>query len=194
VLFDEVEKAHPRLHHLLLQLLDDGHLTDGRGRRVDFSRTVVILTSNVGAGELRDASRRMGFAPEAGLSGEQLGEITSRALEQQFAPELLGRLGERVLFRDLEPEHAREVAGLLLADLARRSRRRGITVAFRPAVARWVAERGFSAESGARELVHVVRREIETRLAELVLEGRAVRGRLVRVGLRGGEPALVVER
>jgi ATP-dependent Clp protease ATP-binding subunit ClpC len=187
VLFDEIEKAHPRLHHLLLQVLDEGHLADGRGRRVDFSRALVVLTSNVGAGEVRDASRRLGFGASTALASGTIEEITSRALESEFAPEFLARVDERVVFRDLTPLDAEQIAARLLEDLALRVRRRRARVAFADSVARWVAERGFRPETGARELRRVIQRDVEAPLAELLLrdDGRG----LVRVAIRRGAPA-----
>ena len=195
VLFDEVEKAHPRLHQLLLQILEEGQLTDGRGRRADFSRAVVVLTSNAGAGEIQGAARRVGFAGPQALGEDGLCEITARALEGQFSPELLGRIDERVLFRELDLADARAIARTLLGELALRSRRRGLRVAFSLAVARWVAERGFSPEAGARELRRVLQREVEPKLAALLLEGAGGRLRgLVRVAVRSGRLRLAIER
>ncbi len=193
VLFDEIEKAHTKVHHLLLQVLDEGHLTDSRGRRVDFSRAIVILTSNVGAHDIQAARHRVGFAHEERLGDAGLDELVQRALEQEFAPEFLGRVGERVLFRELEPADAVKIACVLLAGLARRARERGTVVAFRPAVARWIAERGFSQTAGARELKRVVQREIEGPLAERILAG-APAGGLLRVSIRAGAPHFALER
>jgi len=187
VLFDEVEKAHSRLHHLLLQVLDEGQLTDGRGRRVDFSRALVVLTSNVGATDVRDASRRVGFAAASELPSGAVEELTSRALDREFAPEFLARLDARVVFRDLGLDDAERIAARMLEDLAVRVRRRRAKVAFGRKVARWVAERGFRPESGARELRRVVEREIEAPLAELFLEEHRLRG-LLEVSIRRGVP------
>ncbi len=186
VLFDEIEKAHPRLHNLLLQILDEGHLTDSRGRRVDFSRALIVLTSNAGAAEIQAVRHRVGFADAAELGRRSLGELTSRALESQFAPEFLGRIGERVVFRELDRGDATKIAANLLADLARRVRSRGGAVAFAPSVARWIAERGFSLESGARELSRVIRAELETPLAERLLGGQLAKDALLRVSIRAG--------
>jgi ATP-dependent Clp protease ATP-binding subunit ClpC len=188
VLFDEIEKAHPRMHHLLLQVLDEGHLTDGRGRRTDFSRAVVVLTSNAGASEVQAAGRRMGFAAEPRIADATVREITTRALEAQFSPEFLARLDEQVLFRELTRADARVIAANLLADLALRARKRHLKVDFAPSVARWVAERGFSVDTGARELRRVVERDVETRIAELLLDDarrERARGGLLRATVRG---------
>jgi ATP-dependent Clp protease ATP-binding subunit ClpC len=192
VLFDEIEKAHSRLHHLLLQVLDDGHLTDGRGRRVDFTRAFIVLTSNAGAGEAVDAARRLGFGSsesEAGaLGSEALSEIVDRSLSRQFTPEFLGRLSARVLFRELDRGDATRIARGLVFQLALRLKRRGWSVAFSSAVPRWLVSRGFSCERGVRELEHTLARELEAELCEHLLERRE-RG-LLRVSIRHGRPAI----
>lgn len=193
VLFDEVEKAHPRLHSLLLQVLDEGRLTDSRGQQADFRRALVVLTSNVGAGEVREASRRVGFARDAALPQGALAEIAARALESTFSPEFLGRLDERILFRALAPDDAVAIAARALQALAVRSRRRGLKVAFSPAVARWVAERGFHPDSGAREVRRVIERSIEAPLAELLLSGAGRTRSLVRARVRRGELSFALE-
>lgn len=188
VLFDEIEKAHSRLHHLLLQVLDEGQLTDGRGRRVDFSRALIVLTSNVGAVDVRDASRRVGFAGREPLDGGAVEELTERALDNEFAPEFLARLDDRIVFRDLSLDDAEEIAARLLEDLALRVRKRRSKVAFSRSVARWVAERGFRPASGARELRRVIQRDLEAPLAELFLDENHKRG-LLEVSIRRGAPS-----
>jgi hypothetical protein len=198
VLFDEVEKAHPRLHHLLLQVLDDGHMTDGRGKRVDFTRAFVVLTSNAGAVEAADAARRLGFGSRApagpqgqadGTLGEEaLAEIVSQSLSRQFTPEFLGRVGSPILFRELDRGDALQIAERLLFLLALRLRQRGFSVAFAPSVARWLVERGFNADRGARELEHTLARELESPLCEHLLSAQG-RG-LVRVSIQRGKPRI----
>ncbi len=193
VVFDEIEKAHPRLHHLLLQVLEEATLTDGQGRKLSFRRSVVVMTSNAGAREMNDASRGVGFHRERELGADALRAITQRALEQEFRPELLGRVDEVLLFQELSPTTVRKIAEDQLTRLATRARRRGPVVAFTPAVAKWVADRGWSPEYGARELRAVIQREIEPRLAELLLRERLGPDALVRVRIQRGAPLLQVE-
>ncbi len=183
VLFDEVEKAHPKLHNLMLQVLEDGALTDGKGRRVSFARTVVVMTSNCGAEDVVQASRAVGFGRGRSLSRASLGEITEEALTRTFPPEFLGRIGEVVLFDELTPAVVERIAAKKLGELARRATGRGLDVRFTPAVARWLAERGYAPESGARELRRIVARELEPRLSELLLGARpgTPRSAIVRV-------------
>lgn len=170
VLFDEIEKAHPRMHNLLLSILEDGVLTDNKGRKVSFERCLILLTSNAGASEMVAAHQQMGFVRAESLQRAQLREIATTALERQFSPEFLGRLDETIVFAELDREIARGIAQRQLSELAARARGRGLRVAFTPAVARWIAERGYSAEYGARELRRVIAREIENKLAELVIQ------------------------
>ncbi len=193
VLFDEIEKAHPRMHNILLQILEEGALTDGRGQRVSFEEHFVILTSNAGADDMRSAANCLGFHRQAQLGGETLQAITQEALEQQFSPEFLGRLDQIVLFKELDVPTARSIATDLLTELAIRARRRGVKVCFTAAVARWVVDRGFTQSFGARELRHVIQREIEPPLARLVLSGEISEEDLIRARIRAGCLELTVE-
>jgi ATP-dependent Clp protease ATP-binding subunit ClpC len=193
VLFDEVEKAHPRMHNLLLQIMEEGVLTDGKGRRVSFEQCVVILTSNVGAEDVSAASRSLGFDRQPALGRTTLESITTEAVSRQFSPEFLGRLDDVILFEELSPAAVETIAQSKLFDLASRARSRGLRVAFTPAVARWVAKRGYSPEYGARELRRVIQREIEPRLSQLLLDGVVTREQLVRMRFSGGELALTLE-
>jgi len=193
VLFDEVEKAHARLHALLLQVLEEGALTDGKGRRVSFESAIVILTSNAGAREIQAAARPVGFERRVELGARALESITTDALARLFTPEFLGRLDETVVFEELSRETAVRIAARLLSELAARTRRSGARVAFTRSVAAWVAERGFDPDSGARELRRVVQREIEPRLSDLLIDGVVGPAHLVRVRVRRDALAFDVE-
>ena len=194
VLFDEVEKAHPRMHNLLLSILEDGALTDSKGRRVSFENCLVILTSNAGAGEMIQARKQLGFGRPTFLGKAHLREIAVEALEQQFSPEFLGRLDETIVFNELDLRAAQQIAQRQLTELAARARKRGLRVAFTPAVARWVASRGFSPEYGARELRRVVQREIETPLSHLLIESGDEPEGLLRVRIDDDKLAVELER
>ena len=187
VLFDEIEKAHPRMHNLLLQVLEEGALTDGRGQRVSFKRAIVILTCNAGAQDVQAAGRTVGFDRKTPLTKESRRELTEQALRESFTPEFLGRVDETLLFEDLDQDTARRIARARLTDLAVRARRTGTIVAFTPSVARWVAEQGFNPENGAREIRHVIQREVEPRLAVLLLAEKPDTESMVRVRVQGGE-------
>lgn len=182
VLIDEIEKAHPKLHELLLQVLDEGRLTDGRGRVLDFTRSFVILTSNAGSRERASARERIGF--ERGASQAALSETVEAALRRTFAPEFLGRLDELVHFRELAPRDLNAIATQALLELAVRVREGERRVCFTKGVARWAA----AAEelSGARGILHRIKRELEAPLAEALLG--ASEGEWIEVSIRGGRP------
>lgn len=190
VLFDEVEKAHPRMHNLLLQVLEEGALTDSKGQRVSFEGAVVIMTSNAGAREMMDAARAVGFGGSRSLDHGTLETITEQALGCAFSPELLGRVDEHVLFDELTPKVVEQIAARKLFELACRTRRAGSQVAFTPAVARWVAQQGYSPEAGAREVRRVLQREVEPGITEQLMEGMPG---LLRVRVRSGKLVFEVE-
>jgi ATP-dependent Clp protease ATP-binding subunit ClpC len=193
VLFDEVEKAHPRMHNLLLQILEEGALTDGKGRRVRFDKSIVILTSNAGAADFESACAPVGFHRESVLGEATQRDITRAALQRSFAPELLGRIDDVIQFRELEPRDVRRIAQKQLTELAVRARRRGARVAFTPAVAEWVARHGHSPQSGARGLRHVIQRDIEPPLAREQLDQDLPASALVRVRIQGARPSFAIE-
>jgi len=187
VLFDEVEKAHPHLHELLLQVLDEGRLTDGRGQLLDFRRAFVILTSNAGTAALRARGGALGFGGDAREARrEDLEAVVDEALRGEFSPEFLGRLDEVVLFDELNPSDLVAVAERELLDLALRVRRSGRRVCFTAAVARWAARRAVDGEAGAREVLHCIRREVEAPLAQALLGVRD--GEWLEVAIRRDRP------
>jgi ATP-dependent Clp protease ATP-binding subunit ClpC len=174
-------------------VLEDGALTDSKGRRVSFERSLVVLTSNAGAGEMVDARRRVGFERERQLGPELLRSIAIESLERQFSPEFLGRIDETIVFRELDVDAARSIAQRHLTELAARARRRSLRVAFAPSVARWVASRGFSPDYGAREIRRVVQRDIESPLSDFVLSND-VKARLVRVRVESDKATFTLDR
>ena len=194
VLLDEIEKAHHKVHNLLLQILDEGHLTDSKGRTVRFDRTLVLLTSNVGIEELRRVEGRMGFdLGRRGLSHAETETLTREALRRQFAPEFLNRLDEIVVFNSLTPQDCVRIAELALAEVAGRVRNTGVRAIFSSLLPRRVAAEGYSEEYGAREIRRIVKRKVEDPIASLILEGRVQRGERIRVGIRQGRPDFRIE-
>jgi ATP-dependent Clp protease ATP-binding subunit ClpC len=181
------------MHSLLLSILEDGVLTDNKGRRVSFERTLILFTSNAGAQEMVSAQRQLGFVHQEQLGMAALRSIATEALERQFAPELLGRIDETIVFSELDRDVARSIAQVQLTGLAARARQRGLRVAFTPAVARWVAERGWSPASGAREVRRVITREVESRLAEVLIAAEAPQDLLWRVRVERDELCFVPE-
>jgi len=191
VLFDEVEKAHPKLHTLMLQILEEGALTDGKGRRVSFENAVVILTSNVGAEEVRRSSRALGFGSTAQVQHSAMQEITETALAGTFSPEFLGRLDETVMFSDLDLSIVQSIASGQLTELKELAARRGIQLAFTPAVAGWVAKRAYNPATGAREVRRIVRREVEPFLVEELCRKQAQENPSLRLGVKNGQLRLL---
>jgi ATP-dependent Clp protease ATP-binding subunit ClpC len=187
VLLDEIEKAHPEVWNVLLQLMDDGRLTDGEGRTVDFTNTVVVMTSNLGAGEAR---RAIGFTAGAAGSGE---ERMLAAAKDAFLPEFLNRIDEIVTFSALTPEQVEQITGLVVARTAARLREeRGIELQVDPALVARLARDGFDEQFGARPLQRHVRRTLEKALTQAILDGRLGDGASVRAKLDDGAVALEV--
>ena len=162
VLFDEVEKAHPDVLNALLQILDDGRLTDGHGRLVDFRNVVVILTSNIGSAAIMDA---------LAVRPEDLDERTLAAARAHFRPELLNRLDEIVVFQPLTRDQLREIVGLRVADVNRRLAERGIELEFTPAALNLLAEQGYDPSYGARPLRRAIQRTLLDALSDRILRG-----------------------
>jgi ATP-dependent Clp protease ATP-binding subunit ClpC len=174
VLLDEVEKAHPEVWNVLLQLMDDGRLTDGEGRTVDFSNTVVVMTSNLGAGK---AKRGIGFTASGGTDQQAEAERMLAAAKSAFLPEFINRIDEVVTFAALTPEQVGRIAELVVAQVAERLRgERGITLTFDPALVARLGREGFDEEFGARPLKRHVRRTLEQELTRALLDGRLAEG------------------
>jgi ATP-dependent Clp protease ATP-binding subunit ClpC len=187
LLLDEIEKAHNDVFNILLQLLDDGRLTDGQGRTVDFKNTVVIMTSNLGS-DLIAGRRATGFT--TGDSGQaaddSLRDRLMGRLREQFRPEFLNRIDEIVIFRQLDETQLRQITGLLLEETKRRLHAQHITVDFTPEAVDWLAQRGFQPAFGARPLRRTIQREVDNRLSAQLLDGRLQPGQHVTVRVRDG--------
>ena len=177
VLFDEIEKAHPDVFSILLQIMDDGRLTDGHGRTVDFRNTVIIMTSNLGTGEI--ARQPFGFRPEGGgkVADEQrLRDSVNDALKRAFRPEFLNRLDDTIIFHPLDQEQILQVVGLMVKDVQERVAERGITFELTTTAAEWLAKEGFDPEYGARPLRRAVQRYLENSLSKGLLAGEIQEG------------------
>jgi ATP-dependent Clp protease ATP-binding subunit ClpB len=182
VLFDEVEKAHPDVLNVLLQLLDDGRLTDAQGRTVDFRNTIVIMTSNLGSQ----------WITEPGLSWDEIRERVTEAVQTHFRPELLNRIDEVVIFRPLGKAEIKEIVEIQLRSLRKRLTERKITLELTDAAKELVAREGFDPIYGARPLRRAIQKEIVQPLAMRLLRGEFHDSDQVRIDARGG--ALVFER
>jgi ATP-dependent Clp protease ATP-binding subunit ClpB len=182
VLLDEVEKAHPEVLNVLLQLLDEGRLTDGQGRTVDFKNTIVIMTSNLGSQWLT----------KPGLSPDKIRERVMEAVRQHFRPELLNRIDEVVIFRPLDLAQIKEIVEIQLRSLRQRLAEREIVLDLTPAAKELLAREGFDPVFGARPLKRTTQKEIVQPLAMRLLQGEFHDGDAIRVDARDGQ--LVFER
>jgi ATP-dependent Clp protease ATP-binding subunit ClpC len=169
VLFDEVEKAHPEVWNSLLQIMDDGRLTDGQGRTVDFRNTVIIMTSNVGADVVKRSS--LGFATPEFDEGKHAEDEYGRQLKRLFRPEFLNRIDETIVFESLGEEEIQAIVSLLMQDIAVRLDELGITVDLTDAAVEHIAKVGFDPSYGARPLRRVLQRQVENELSKRLLRG-----------------------
>ena len=180
VLFDEIEKAHEDVWNVLLQILEDGAVTDSQGRRVDFRSAVIVMTSNVGAKSITAAPMPLGFAANAREGGEThfgaVKKAVTAELRRTFRPEFLNRVDETIVFRPLSEENMAEIARRLLKKTAARMEALGIRFVFDDAAARLLAQRGTDASYGARPLRRLISAEVEDALASLLLEGMLAHG------------------
>ncbi len=193
VLLDEIEKAHPDVFNILLQILDDGRLTDGQGRTVDFKNTVLIMTSNLGSDLITRRGSALGFAgPTAGsASGQQdaVADRLRRRLRESFRPEFLNRIDEIIVFRQLDKAELRQVTELLLEETRRRLHAQDVIVEFAPAAVDWIAERGYQPEFGARPMRRTIQREVDNQLSRMLLDGKITAGEQVTVDVQDGRLA-----
>jgi len=183
VLFDEIEKAHPDIFNVLLQVLDEGQLTDGQGRRVDFANTIILLTSNIGADHL------LGLGDDEDSDAAR--DAVMADVQSTFRPEFLNRLDEILLFHRLSPQHMGAIVSIQFARLQARLADRGVTLRLSDEAAEWLAVRGYDPQFGARPLQRVIQNHVQNPLAEALLEGRFGDGDLVEVRLDPRADALV---
>jgi ATP-dependent Clp protease ATP-binding subunit ClpC len=186
VLLDEIEKAHEKVHNLLLQLMDEGRLTDSKGEEVPFQRCIVLMTSNIGVEDIERIQSRVGFdAHDRDLEQETYDDAMFGAVRRTFRPEFINRLDEVVEFRALSVEDCRAIARLQLREMAGYVERTGIRLRFTPGLERWLGQAGWSEEYGARELRRLIRDEVEHPLTEHLIAGRFKPGDTIAIGLRG---------
>ena len=171
LLFDEIEKAHPDVFNVLLQLLEDGRLTDGQGRTVNFANTVVIMTSNLGTSQVQEDPVGFLRTNTNGMDNQEIKRNVERALRQEFRPEFLNRIDEIVVFKSLGREEILQIVDLLVEEVQERLSDRGISIELTGRAKEWIAEKGFDPAFGARPLRRTVQRYLETPLARKVLAG-----------------------
>ncbi|MGW0021675.1 ATP-dependent Clp protease ATP-binding subunit [Rhodococcus sp. NPDC003382] len=188
VLLDEIEKAHPDVFNTLLQVLDDGRLTDGQGRTVDFTNTVVIMTSNLGSDIISSRGGALGFTTgDAEAAEKPLRDRVMGRLRESMRPEFLNRIDEIVLFRKLDTDQLHRITDLLLDESRARLQAKGIELEIAADAVDWIAERGHQPEFGARPLRRAIQREVDDRIADLLLDDELVEGSAVTVAVEDGE-------
>lgn len=199
ILFDEIEKAHPDVFNMLLQILEDGVLTDAKGRKVDFRNTIIIMTSNVGARQLHQEAV-IGFETHTPKQEDALEKLHERMqatvkkeLKKGFRPEFLNRIDHIVVFRALSPSNITRIVDLQLSDLARRLQQKEVTLKFSKSVKELLLKEGYDADNGARPMKRAVQRLVEDPLASQMIDGSIKPGDTVKVGVTGdGEIELKV--
>ncbi|MEE8346517.1 MAG: ATP-dependent Clp protease ATP-binding subunit, partial [Dehalococcoidia bacterium] len=195
ILLDEIEKAHPDVYNMLLQIFDDGHLTDAKGRKVDFRNTIIIMTSNVGSDLIRKETA-LGFATKTDDSKtvqqqhEKMKEKVLTAMKNVFRPEFLNRLDATIVFHSLSREHIRQIVENEMMEVETQLRAKEVTMEMTDAAKDWIGEKGFDPLFGARPLRRVIQNEIEDRLSEALLEERFRAGDTVRVDVQKDEIVL----
>lgn len=186
VLFDEIEKAHPDIFNLLLQILEDGHITDATGRKINFKNTIIIMTSNIGLKEFSQQAK-IGFADEKKTSAASYEEVKNHVLKQmkdQFKPEFLNRIDKIIVFRPLKIDDLIKIAALEIKKLEDRLKDKNITLKFSPATLKYIAETSFSPDQGARAIRKTIEELIEGPLAEKILADKIKAKNAVTIGLK----------
>lgn len=192
VLFDEIEKAHPEVFNMLLQILEDGVLTDAKGRKVDFTNTIVILTSNLGAQKMQKEAS-LGFRVSSKKDMDELAGLHNEnrdaaldELKRMIRPELINRLDKVIVFHALTRKEATKILDLQIEELKKRLYRRGLSIAVQPIAKRLLIEQGYDATNGVRPLRRIIQEKIEDEIADGLLEERYTKGDIVKVGTKKG--------
>jgi len=188
ILLDEIEKAHPDVFNILLQVMDDGRLTDGQGRTVDFRNTVLIMTSNLGSDLIIRQGPSLGFGGNDAASATSqegaLREQLMRRLRESFRPEFLNRIDEIIVFQQLDRTELRQITELLLDETTRRLHAQDVALHFTPAAVDWIADHGFQPEFGARPMRRTIQREVDNQLSRMLLDGHISAGQEVTVDVQ----------
>ena len=187
LLFDEVEKAHPDIFNVLLQVLDDGVLTDSKGRKIDFSNTLIIMTSNLGATALRD-DKTVGFgALDLSRSQEHVEKRIFEELKKAYRPEFINRIDEKVVFHSLSDKDMQNVVKVMIKPLLAITAEKGIELKFQPAALKLLAKEGYDPDMGARPLRRLIQTKVEDRLAEMLLREEVKAGDGLKIGVSAGQ-------
>jgi ATP-dependent Clp protease ATP-binding subunit ClpB len=180
ILLDEIEKAHPQVFNILLQVLDDGRLTDGKGRTVDFKNTVIIMTSNLAGDIIREYT-------ESGRSREEMKQKVREVINRSFKPEFINRLDQIIIFESLKPQQIKEIVGLQIKQVEKRLANQKIKIKIRDEAKEWIAKKGYDPVFGARPLKRLIQSEILNPLAMMIVEGKVEEGESVVVEVKDGK-------
>ena len=193
ILLDEVEKAHPDIFNILLQVLDDGYLTDAKGRRVDFRNTILIMTSNLGATQLRE-EKSVGFnAVDQSKDQRAMEKRILEELKKAYRPEFLNRIDETVVFNSLDASEIHEIVKIMSRQIVARMAEQGIQLKITPSAIDVIGKAGFDPEYGARPIRRALQREIEDKLSEALISGQVQLGDAVTIGASKGHITLTVK-
>jgi ATP-dependent Clp protease ATP-binding subunit ClpC len=185
ILLDEIEKAHPDIYNILLQVLDDGQLTDGLGRKVDFKNTLIIMTSNIGVRQLKDFGAGVGFATQAREQNQDEANkaVIEKALKRTFSPEFLNRIDDVIIFNSLSKENIFEIIDILMKGVLKRLNNLGFTLALTEEAKSFLADKGYDQQFGARPLHRAIQKYLEDPLAEEILNMNIKAGDVLEAGL-----------
>lgn len=195
VLLDEIEKAHPDVFHILLQVLDEGQLTDSLGRRVDFKNTIIIMTSNIGTRELKDFGSGVGFKTNTSetSSNDYAKSVIQKALKKAFAPEFLNRIDDVIMFNTLTRADIHKIIDIELKGLYERIHNLGYSVQLTPTAKDFVAEKGFDIQYGARPLKRAIQKYLEDEMAEVIIKSEIQEGDIINVGYSKKNDEIIIK-
>ena len=187
ILLDEIEKAHPDVFNILLQVLEDGRLTDSKGRTVDFKNTLIIMTSNVASALIQEATLKGAF--DSAAARQELKELLMQQLKGVFRPEFLNRIDDVIMFHALKKEHVQQIADLMLDEVKRLVAAQGLHLEISQEVRNRLAQEGFDPQFGARPLRREIQQRLENKLSTVLLTGQYAKGSTIRAILKGDEVA-----
>lgn len=185
ILLDEIEKAHPDIYNILLQVLDDGQLTDGMGRKIDFKNTIIIMTSNIGVRQLKEFGDGVGFATSNKMSNaeENSKAVIEKALKRTFAPEFLNRIDDVIIFNSLNQEHIHQIIDLVMVNVMKRLSAIGFKLELSDKAKNFIGEKGYDQQFGARPLHRAIQKYLEDPLAEEILNLSVKEGDVITANL-----------
>ncbi|MBK3517694.1 ATP-dependent Clp protease ATP-binding subunit [Carboxylicivirga marina] len=194
VLLDEIEKAHPDVFNLLLQVLDEGRLTDSLGRKVDFKNTIIIMTSNIGTRELKDFGRGVGFTPKSSVSDQDHAKgVIEKALKKAFAPEFINRIDDVIIFNNLDKDNIHQIIDIELKGLYHRVESLGYKLELTDEAKDFIASKGYDVQYGARPLKRAIQKYLEDEMAEVIIQASVSEGDVIKVGFDKKEEKITTE-